>query len=141
MTINLYLLNDAVRDELNQIGFDHLDDKPLSRSLEAAYDDIVMIADYGDIDLTAIRESSLERCIIKLATFYAYRMYTRLAERESGTMPETAPLNVSYDSKLAKTCLETLLGVPLDEDLSPIKNSYKPCGVTLGYSTLEYDEY
>jgi len=140
MVFNLALLNESVRQNLNQIGFDHYDDQTLYNDLKAAYDFIVILADRYAVDLTALRESSLKRCVINLATFYGYRTYTRLAERIDGTLPETAALTVMYDQNNARVCLETLLGIKLDDDLSPIESSaYVPCSAEVGSSILDYE--
>lgn len=138
MAINLSHLIFRVTRKLNDIGIEHYDPKLTFEDLTEAYNFIVQLCDYTATVLTDLREESVKQCIVNLAVYYGYRTYTRLAERNLGTMPESSPLQVSYDQSTARTCLEYLFGIRLNEDLSPtdLFEQRNPIAMTLGPSTL-----
>lgn len=138
MAINLSHLIFNVTRGLNDIGIEHYDPKLVYEDLSKAYDHIVMLSDYTTIDLNDLRESSLKRCLINLAIFYGYRTYTRLAERNLGTMPESSGLQITYDQDTARVCLELLFQIQLNVDLSPIDLNIvrNPFAISLGPSIL-----
>jgi hypothetical protein len=139
MAINLAYLIFEVRGNLNDIDIVHYDDKLVFKDLTAAYDHFVMLSDYTLVDMNNMREESLKRCLINLATFYGYRNATRLVSTNPGAGPEGTSLNVLYDQNRAKACMELLFGVKLDEDLVPVLMERKniPTVGTIGPSILD----
>jgi hypothetical protein len=138
MAINLSHLIFRVTRKLNDIGIEHYDPKLTFEDLTEAYNFIVQLSDYFVVNLADLREESVKQCLVNLAVYYGYRTYTRLAERNLGTMPESSSLQVAYDQNTARTCLEYLFGVRLNDDLSPqdLDEQRNPIGMTLGPSTL-----
>jgi len=138
MTINLSHLIFRVTRKLNDIGIEHYDPKLTFEDLTESYNFIIQLCDYNGVTLTDLREESVKQCLVNLAVYYGYRTYTRLAERNLGTMPESSSLQVAYDLNTAKTCLEYLFGTKLNDDLSPqdLSDPRNPIGVTLGPSVL-----
>jgi len=138
MAINLSHLIFRVTRKLNDIGIEHYDPKLTFEDLTEAYNFIVQLSDYFVIDLASLREESVKQCLVNLAVYYGYRTYTRLAERNLGTMPESSSLQVAYDQTTARTCLEYLFGTKLNDDLSAadLDEQHNPIAMTLGPSTL-----
>ena len=133
-----------LRDKLNEIGIDQYDDRLAYRDLEDAWDTIQMIADMLVVDIddtTAFPTYKVERCIVRVGTYHAYRNYTRLAEKQIGALPQGAPLIVGYDVIDAKNCLTLLFGVTFDDELIPevINNNVNPVVAgQMGPSILDY---
>lgn len=138
--IDLSTLIFRLRDKLNEIGIDHYDDKLAYRDLKDGYDAIRMIADAIEVDVETFATYKVERCTVMTATYYAYRTYSRLAERQLGTEPNTAAMQVNYDSTDAQQCLTLLFGVPITQDLIPeiILKEYTPIAGKLGPSIADY---
>lgn len=131
-----------VIDKLNGIGVDQYDPKIAYRDLEDSWDTIQLIGDYLNIDITdytAYPTSRVERCVIKLATYNAYRTYTRLSERQIGALPQGAPTVIAYDVIDAKSCLSMLFGVQITDELLPVVNEQNPV-VSGSYGTSSLDE-
>jgi hypothetical protein len=112
-----------LRDKLAEIDIDQYNDKQAYRDLEDAYDTITMIADTLEVDLTdytTFPTAYIERCTIRLGTYNAYRNYTRLAEKQIGTLPLGSGTIISYDVSDVKSCLSLLFGIAFDDDLLPV---------------------
>jgi hypothetical protein len=133
-----------LRDKLNEIGIDQYDDRLAYRDLEDAYDTLQMIGDMLAVDITdytAFPTYKVERCTIRVATYHAYRNYTRLAERQLGALPQGAPITISYDTIDAQNCLTLLFGVTFNEELIPeiIQINVNPVtSGSMGPSILDY---
>ena len=138
--MDLTILMFQVRDKLNGIGIDKYDDKFLYRDLQDAYDTIQMIADTLNVILEDYSETSLQRCVIKLGTYYGYRNYTRLAESQLSNEPTTSSLQVAYDTAECRRCLTYLFGVQFDENLIPVTmmESHKPTISRMGPSIADF---
>ena len=113
------LLIFRLRDKLNEIGIDHYDDKLAHRDLHDALDTIRMIADSIGDDLETFASYKIENCTVHVATYYAYRVYTKLAERQLATEPTSAAIQIQYDSSDARRCLTLLFGTPFTPELIP----------------------
>ena len=139
MTINIAHIIFQVRKKINDLDIVNYDDKLVFNDLQEAYDYFVMLSDHLNIVLTDLREESLKRCLISLATFYGYRKSTRLVSTNPGAGTAGTSLNVIYDLNKAKTCIELLFGVKLDDDLIPItmERSMTPPIGAIGPSILD----
>lgn len=131
----------VLRDKLNEIGIDHYDDRLAYRDLQSANDHINMIADQLDMDIddsVSFATYKVNRCLVNVATYNAYRTYTRLAERKDGTLPSASDLTIAYDVKDAKTCLTLLFGTPFNDELVPLMvlHDEKPLGLIMGNSII-----
>lgn len=128
-----------LRDKLNELGIDQYDDRLAYRDLEDAWDTIQMIGDYLTVDVTdatAYPTYKVERCVIRVATYHAYRNYTRLAERQLGALPQGSPMTVNYDVIDAQNCLSLLFGVAITEDMLPELHNVNPVKTSLGPSII-----
>jgi hypothetical protein len=122
MAVDLSNLIFVLRDKLSEIGIDHYDDRLAYRDLKDASDTIDMIALQLQVDLTDYTEfptKHIERCTVRVGTYHAYRNYTRLAERQNGSLPSAAGLTVTYDITDAKNCLSLLFGTTFTDELIP----------------------
>ena len=124
-------LEPKLLDKLNQIGFDSYDPRVAYRDLEDAWETIQMIADILERDITdtsIFPTYKVERCVIRVGTYHAYRNYTRLAERQFQALPQGSPIIISYDVIDAKNCLTLLFGVTFTDELLPdtLTTSIKP---------------
>ena len=126
MTILLEPLIQEIRDALSDSPFDLSDDKLLLNALKDSYDYIRMVVDE---DLQP--EMFVRRCLIRLATYEAYRNYTGLASVQDNTVPETAGLQLSSLLMKAYACLTMIAKVPINEDLS-LKDTNYPTPVGSG---------
>ena len=121
--MDLDLLIYKLRDNLNEIGIEQYDHRLAYRDLTDAYETIQMIGDVMDMDVTdseVFPTYKVERCVIRVATYHAYRVYTKLAERQMGTLPQGSPHITAYDVIDAQNCLALLFGTTFNEDLLPI---------------------
>lgn len=140
--IDLHTLIFKLRDKLNDIGIDHYDDRLCYRDLQDAYDTIKMAADFLDLDIedtTSFASYKVERCTIRVATYYGYKNYTKLAERQLSTEPQTSPIQIMYDINDAINCLTLLFGTPFNEQLLPevINIVSRPVTSAVGNSWLD----
>ncbi|HOJ96113.1 MAG TPA: hypothetical protein PK024_04645 [Methanospirillum sp.] len=119
MAIQFSSLIFKVRNALAQIDITRIDDIIIYECIQEGYDTIRMIADMLNIDIETIQQYKVERCTVQLAKYFAYRNYTKLAERLEGTEPQTSALQVSYDQSDAKQCLSLLFGCPFTDELIP----------------------
>lgn len=129
--MDLDLLIYTLRDKLNEIGIDQYDHRLAYRDLKDAYDTICMIADTLEVDINdyvAFPTYKVERCTIRVATYHAYRVYTKLAERQLGSLPQASPQITAFDVVDAQNCLSLLFGVGINSELLPtiIERNYKP---------------
>lgn len=128
-----------VRNKLNQVNIAYIDDILIYQHLQEGYDHIRMICDVLGVLITEFEDYKIERCNINLAAFYAYRNYTKLAERQLNTEPTSAAIQVTYDQTDAQTCLTLLFGVPMTNELVPdlaAMNSLPTAG-TMSGSAIE----
>jgi len=134
----------VLRDKLSEIGIDHYDDRLAYRDLQDAYDTIQMIGDQLQVDVTdadTFASYKVNRCIVRLGTYNAYRNYTRLAERQFGSLPSAAGLTVTYDITDSKNCLSLLFGVTFTDDLIPamLERGVRPVVAMNGPSIVNVD--
>lgn len=111
-----------LRDKLNDIGIDQYDHRLAYRDLGDAWDTIQMIGDMLEVDITdydAYPTYKVERCIVRVATYHAYRVYTKLSERQLGALPQGSPHITAYDVIDAQNCLGLLFGVKFTDELLP----------------------
>ena len=102
-----------VRNGLSNIGFAEIDDNLILDALKDALDFFSMVVDETAVPLRAVR-----RCLIRYATYISYQKYTVLAEKELGTIPESAPLQMQTLLLQTYNCLSMMSSVPLKPDLS-----------------------
>lgn len=121
-----------LRDKLNEIGIDEYDDKLAYRDLEDAYETISMIATVLESDVADYPTTGVERCVIRLGTYNAYRNYTRLAEKQLGALPQGSPIIISYDILDVKNCLSLLFGNAFTDELVPVSLSLSSNPVVAG---------
>lgn len=111
-----------LRDKLNEIGIDQYDHRLAYRDLQDAWDTIQMIGDILDVDVTdttSYPAYKVERCVIRLATYHAYRVYTKLSERQLGALPQSSPHITGYDVIDCQNCLGLLFGTEFNSELLP----------------------
>ncbi|MFA5760467.1 MAG: hypothetical protein WC877_01740 [Dehalococcoidales bacterium] len=126
------ILLDEIRDNLASIPYDLLDDVQIYKAIKDSYEYIEMI-----VDIEQVEEKFVRRCLIRLSTYKAYLIYTSLAEPKLGTLPESAPLQLSSLLMSAYSCLTMISKVPLNEDLSLKESSYPlPIGAGLTSSSV-----
>jgi hypothetical protein len=129
-----------LRDKLNEIGIDQYDHRLAYRDLEDAYDTIKMIGDTLEVDVTEFPTYKVERCVVRVATYHAYRTYTKLAERQIGALPQSSPQITAYDVIDAQNCLSLLFGITFNEQLVPeilVNNRNPVVSGSVGSSMLD----
>lgn len=112
MTVDLHGCITDVRDGLADVPVDMLDDKMIYNALNDAYDYILEIAD------PEAKERTLRRCTIRYATFISYQMYTALAEKRLGSIPQSASLQLQTLLMQTYNCLSLISMYELNPDLS-----------------------
>ena len=108
-----------VRGNLGQIDLTRIDDIVIYEYIHESYDTIKMISSMLNIEFTDLEDYAVERCMINIATYLSYRNSVKLADRASGTEPQSSAIQISYDLKDAKACLSRLFGCIITDDLIP----------------------
>lgn len=111
MTINLNSLISEVRSTLSDVPTEYITDIQIRNELgkAQAFCDVLV-----DSDTT---ESYLSKCIVVVATYYAYINYTTLSERQLGTLPPTAKIRLDALRGVAISFLQLVSQYPIDENL------------------------
>jgi hypothetical protein len=111
-TLDIQPLINNVRITVGDPDFAIINDDMIMESLEDAFDFVCLVA-APDIELRNVR-----RCTIRHAAYNAYQLYTTMAEKRFGTLPEGAPILLQTLLSKAHTCLSYISAVPINNDLS-----------------------
>lgn len=111
MAIDLDELAPLVRSSLSDIPNSFLTDDQLTNELDKAnvFCNAIVAEDTA--------ESYLEKCIVVVATYYAYVNYTSLAEKQIGTLPPSSAIRVKELRTIAVSFLSFVSAVPITSDL------------------------
>lgn len=111
MTINLNSLISEVRSTLSDVPDEYITDTQIRNELGKAQAFCTVLV---DSDTT---ESYLSKCIVVVATYYAYINYTTLSERQLGTLPPTSKIRLDALKNVATSFLQLVSQYPIDENL------------------------
>lgn len=111
MAIDLYELIPKVRSALSDIPTNFITDDSVYDELEKSQAFCNMIVD------PSCTEPYLIKCIVVLATYYAYVNYTTLSERQIGTVTPAAKIRVDALKAIALSFLQQVSMERLDENL------------------------
>lgn len=110
--LDLQSLITDVRKSIGDPQFEIIDDELIYNDLQDAFDFVCMIT-AENLEIRYVR-----RCTIRLASYISYKNYTTLAEKRTGTLPESSPILLQTLLMQTYNCLSYITQVPINHDLS-----------------------